>query len=73
MAVTNILSELPKNHPLYKKMLKHYRDHVEGLIVWQDKSGLWHNVLDVPESYLETSGTAILLCMARGIMKWLAG
>ena len=72
-AVTNILSELPKNHPLYKKMLKHYRDHVEGLIVWQDKSGLWHNVLDVPESYLETSGTAIFtLCMARGIMNgWL--
>lgn len=72
-AVTNILSELPKNHPLYKRLLKHYRNHVEGLIAWQDKSGLWHNVLDVPESYLETSGTAIFtLCIARGIMNgWL--
>lgn len=74
-AVTNILSELPEKHPLYKKLLKHYRDHVEGLVAWQDKSGLWHNVLDVPESYLETSGTAIFtLCIARGIRKgWLNG
>lgn len=72
-AVTNILSELPHNHPLYKKLLKHYRNHVKGLVTWQDKSGLWHNVLDVPESYLETSGTAIFtLCIARGIMNgWL--
>lgn len=74
-AVTNILSELPKNHPLYKKLLKHYREHVEGITTWQDKSGLWHNLLNVPESYLETSGTAIFtLCIARGIMNgWLNG
>ena len=74
-AVTNILSELPKNHPLYKKLLKHYREHVEGITAWQDKSGLWHNLLNVPESYLETSGTAIFtLCIARGIMNgWLNG
>lgn len=74
-AVTNILSELPEKHPLYKKLLKHYRQHVEGVVAWQDKSGLWHNVLDVPESYLETSGTAIFtLCIARGIRKgWLDG
>jgi len=72
-AVTNILAELPKNHPQYKKLLKHYQDHVEGIVSWQDKSGLWHNVLNLPESYLETSGTAIFtLCIARGIMNgWL--
>lgn len=67
-AITNILSYIPKQHPEYKRLLSHYKKHIESLVSYQDESGLWHNLLDHPESYLETSGTAIFtVCMIRGI------
>jgi rhamnogalacturonyl hydrolase YesR len=45
-----------------------FRKHVEALASLQGESGLWHNVLVLPESREEVSGTAIFtLAMARGI------
>ena len=72
-AVSNILEVMPAKHPLYRKLMAHYRRHLDSLIALQDESGLWHNVLDMPSSYLETSGTAIFaLCIARGVrLGWL--
>jgi len=34
------------------------RDQLSALVRLQDESGLWHTVLDDPDSYLETSGSA---------------
>lgn len=72
-AVTKLLTYLPENHPRYKRLLTHYRNHVKALISCQDETGLWHNILDNPASYLETSGTAIFTCcIAKGIQNgWL--
>lgn len=71
-AMTEVLLELPKNHPRYKDILKHYKNHVKSLVRFQDKDGFWTNVLDV-ESVQETSGTAIFtMAIARGINQgWL--
>ncbi len=67
-AVTDILSELPESHPLYGKLLGHYKKHVSGICRLQDPCGLWHNVMTDEDSYPETSSTAIFsLCIARGI------
>jgi len=55
--------------------LKHYREHVETLVKYQvAESGFWNNVIDVPASGAETSGTAILtMAIARGINQgWIA-
>ncbi|MCS7004348.1 MAG: glycoside hydrolase family 88 protein [Cytophagales bacterium] len=72
-ATTEVLLHLPKEHPLYSQILEGYRQHVDALVKWQDNSGLWHNVIDDVESYLETSCTAIFtMAIARGINQgWL--
>jgi len=68
-AVTEVLQGLPENNPYYRKILKHYREHVETLVKYQvAESGFWNNVIDVPASGAETSGTAIItMAIARGI------
>ena len=67
-ATTEVLLHLPKNHPKYKPILKHYQKHVQSLVRFQDESGFWRNVLDHPESRQEVSGTAIFtMAIARGI------
>lgn len=67
-AATEVLLHLPKNHKHYKAILKIYRDHVGALVKLQANNGFWHQVLDDPTSYQETSGTAIFtMALARGI------
>ena len=73
-AVADILANLDTKHPLYNKLMKHYKKHVNALCMLQDKkTGFWHNVLDKPDSYEEVSGTAIFVRnIALGINKgWL--
>lgn len=72
-AISEALIYLPKNNPEYKSILKIYREFVEGLIKYQDKDGMWHQVLDHPESYKETSCTAMfVLGISRGVLNnWL--
>jgi unsaturated rhamnogalacturonyl hydrolase len=37
-----------------------FRRHVEGIVRYQDRAtGLWHQLLDKPDSYLETSASAM--------------
>jgi len=44
------------------------RQHIAGLCRLQDKTGLWHQLLNEPSSYLETSATAIYTyCLAHAI------
>lgn len=68
-AVTEVLHYLPKTHPRYAALLTHYKAHVDGLLKYQNReTGFWHNLIDKPDSYQETSGTAIFaMAMARGI------
>ncbi|SMX51111.1 beta-galactosidase BglB [Actibacterium lipolyticum] len=42
------------------------KDQVNALLPLQDKSGMWHTLLDEPDSYLETSATAGI---AYGLLK----
>ena len=68
-AVTEVLLGLPENNPYYRRILKHYQEHVETLVKYQSaESGFWNNIIDVPASGAETSGTAIItMAIARGI------
>lgn len=68
-AVTEVLLHLPSEHPSYEEILEIYRRHVNGIVAMQNKeTGFYHNVLDRPESFEETSGTAIFtMAIARGI------
>jgi rhamnogalacturonyl hydrolase YesR len=75
LAMTELLDVLPENHPGRAAVLDLYRAHVRGLAKLQAKDGRWHQLLDRPDSYLETSATAIyVFSIARGINRgWLDG
>jgi unsaturated rhamnogalacturonyl hydrolase len=59
MAMVEVLEVLPKNHKGYKAVENQLRAHVKGLASFQDKDGMWHQLIDRSDSYLETSSTAI--------------
>jgi unsaturated rhamnogalacturonyl hydrolase len=59
MAMVEVLEVLPKNHKGYKQVEDQLRAHARGLAKYQHKDGLWHQLIDRNDSYLETSATAI--------------
>jgi unsaturated rhamnogalacturonyl hydrolase len=73
MAMTELLSVLPSTHPGYKKVLDLLQRHIHGLATYQTDNGLWHQLLDKNDTYLETSATAIYtFCIAKAINeKWI--
>jgi rhamnogalacturonyl hydrolase YesR len=73
VATTELLSVLPEDHPDRAAVLAIYRAHVRGLANTQSGSGLWHQLLDRDDSYLETSASAMFVySIARGINRgWL--
>ena len=68
MAMTELLEVLPEDHPGRAAVLDLFRAHIRGLAACQSGGGLWHQLLDRSDSYLETSASAIYVyCIARGI------
>ena len=67
------LSDFPKDHPAYPRMIAEFQRHMFVLARFQDPEGMWHEVIDEPGSYAETSATAMIgLAMERGIRNgWL--
>lgn len=74
MAMTELLSVLPENHPDRAKVLDIYRRSVRGVVEVQSGNGMWHQLLDKPDSYLESSATAMFtFAIARGVNRgWLS-
>lgn len=61
MATCELLDVLPENHKDRKELLRILRTHVQGLAEYQGGDGLWHNLLDKNDTYLETSCTAMFV------------
>ncbi|MDB5010169.1 MAG: glycosyl hydrolase family 88 [Mucilaginibacter sp.] len=59
MAQVQLLNELPANHPKRAELTGLLLRQIVNYSRYQDKSGLWHQLLDKPDSYLETSVTAM--------------
>jgi unsaturated rhamnogalacturonyl hydrolase len=59
LAMSDLLDVLPKDHPGYPKVLEQLRKALRGIAQYQSGSGLWHQMLDRSDSYLETSASAI--------------
>ena len=74
MATVELLTELPTNHPQRTQLLNILRAHAAGLRRTQAPSGLWHQLLDRPDSYEETSSSAMyVFALTRAINKgWLS-
>ncbi|MDR2759144.1 MAG: glycoside hydrolase family 88 protein [Spirochaetaceae bacterium] len=72
-SLSELLLALPEDHPRRDFLLMFFRDLCAGFLACQDEKGLWHQVLNMPASYPETSCTAMFICaFSRGIRRrWL--
>lgn len=62
MTYVMVLQHLPKDSPAYPKLKADFTRLMDGLLAVQNKqSYLWHTVVDHPETYEETSATAMIL------------
>ncbi|MCL2893893.1 glycoside hydrolase family 88/105 protein [Brenneria tiliae] len=60
------LLDLPEHNATRRFLLQVLESQIEALAKYQDDSGLWHTLIDDPQSYLESSATA---GFAYGILK----
>lgn len=74
LAQCELLDVLPVDHPDREKILTLYRRHVKALAELQSGAGLWHQLLDKPDSFLESSCTAMFVYgIAHGINRgWIS-
>src|SRR5215813_9097167 len=57
--MAEILRSLPENHPQRARILQGYRKMMESLLKYQGKDGMWRQLIDHPESWPESSCTAM--------------
>lgn len=73
MAQADLLTMLPDNHPKKAALIENFNRQIIGVIQYQGKNGLWHQILDKPDSYEEITGTSMFVfAIARGVrMGWI--
>lgn len=71
--MTEMLLALPEDHPKRDALMGVYRKQIDALIKHQDETGMWHQVINNPYLFLESSGTGIItFALAIGIEQgWL--
>jgi rhamnogalacturonyl hydrolase YesR len=70
LAQVDLLDLLPANHPQRSILLHLLQQHVDGIVHYQSGEGLWHQLLDKTDSYLETSCSAMFTyTIARAVNK----
>lgn len=70
LAQVELLDRLPQNHPKRKILIELLQKHILGIARYQSPKGLWHQLLDKEDSYLETSCSAMFTySIARAINK----
>jgi unsaturated rhamnogalacturonyl hydrolase len=68
--IAEVLSELPPAHPDYPAIVAGYRKMMEALLRTQAEDGMWRQLIDYPEAWKETSGTAMFgFAMAVGVRR----
>lgn len=73
LAHVDVLGYLPADHPRRGELLEIYREQMAGLRRYQAEAGGWRQVIDHPESWVETSCTGMFTyALARGVREgWL--
>lgn len=77
MALVDILELLPESHSGRERILGYLNKYAETIVKYQDETGAWYQVLDLPEregNYLEASGTCMFTyTLAKGVNKGYLG
>jgi len=71
--MAEILRILPKDNPNRNRILDGYHKMMLALLKFQEKDGMWRQIIDDPEAWKETSGTAMFTyAMITGVKEgWL--
>lgn len=66
--LTELVSDLGKDHPDYEFFKNALVANLEGCLAVQDADGMFHQVLDMPESFVESSSTCLIIyAMGRAV------
>jgi unsaturated rhamnogalacturonyl hydrolase len=57
--MSELLRSLPANHPRRARIMDGYKKMMQALIRFQGPDGMWHQLIDHPESFEETSSTGM--------------
>lgn len=70
--LAELLMDLPADHPRYPAIRQGYIKMMESLLKYQAEDGMWRQLIDHPESWKETSSTAMFgFAMTVGVKKGL--
>jgi unsaturated rhamnogalacturonyl hydrolase len=68
MTLAAICETRPEDDALRRRAVPLLQQQVAALVPLQDRSGLWHTVLDAPSTYLESScAAAFALAIGKGV------
>jgi unsaturated rhamnogalacturonyl hydrolase len=72
--MTEILRDLPKDHPKRARIMKGYKAMMAALLKYQGKDGMWRQLIDSKEAWPESSSSAMFtFAMISGVKNgWLA-
>ena len=59
VGMSELLSSLPKTNPNYNRIMNGYKLMMASLLKYQGKDGMWHQLIDDPASWPETSCTGM--------------
>lgn len=60
-ALAELACHLPDDHPRRGETLELFRGHVAACLKFRNAEGLWYQEMTEPRSYVETSGSALIL------------
>jgi rhamnogalacturonyl hydrolase YesR len=71
--MAEVLSVLPKEHRHHDRIMQGYRSMMAGLLKYQRADGLWLQLIDQPDFWSESSGSAMFtFAMVEGVKRgWL--
>ena len=73
IGLASALEHFPETHPDYPFLIDAYRSHLDALAKHQDHDGMWHQIIDLPDSYAEMTSTCMIsAAIIKGIRhRWL--
>ena len=57
--MSELLRSLPENHPKRARIMEGYKKMMAALLKYQDANGMWHQLIDKPDAWPESSCTGM--------------
>ncbi len=61
IALATLMRNLPKDNEHYPQVVELCKDYFQAVLRYQNEEGLWHQEMTYPDSWVEISGSALML------------